>query len=112
LRVATVGLPMNRAMAAESTRHVVHLDPGVGQVRLEVVLDGHEAYRDLSARLEGAGGALVQQWKSVRPTLVVPLTVPAQRLQPGPYTLILAGRDRDGGAGAELSRWELVVDKR
>jgi len=112
-RVAAVSLAVNRTMApAESPSHVVKLDSGVEQVRLDVVLEGHEAYRDLSARLEGPGGAPVHEWKRVAPQPIVPLALPARGLAPGPYTLVLVGRDRESGGPAELDRWDLVVQKR
>jgi hypothetical protein len=77
-----------------------------------VLVEGHSAYHELAARLEGPG-SVVRDWTGLRAQNdILRLVIPAQRLVPGPHTLILEGRERADGPLAEIDRWQLVIEKK
>ena len=108
VRTASATFIVNRAMSAGSEATTLQLDPGVEEARLEILLEGAAAYRDLSARLVPPDGAPIE-WKRVAPREIVRLPLSVRRLAPGVYTLVLTGRPREGGEAVELDRWDLAV---
>lgn len=108
-RVARATFIANAQMAGGSDRQRLTLR-GQEAVRLEIVLEGSEAYRELAARLVRADGQVVE-WKALKPGPVMVLPLSAPQLPPGVHTLVLTGRDAGQAAPVELDRWELLVDK-
>ena len=95
-------------MEGEGERSALTIHGDDDQVRLEIVVDGPEAYAELRAKVVASDGRTVLE-KTFEPAPILILGWPAKGMASGTYTLLLDGRGRAGGPREDVSRRDFTV---